>query len=92
MSQYFSNIHSLRVEMDGGDQAVVIACNIEYIKFPDLVHAVEAPLQLSIRVKSAFLDILPPILQRLVRMRVCLREQFQGFVADYPHDFNKLCI
>ncbi len=72
--------------MDGGDQAVVIARNIEHIIFPCFVYTAKLVLQVRVRVKSVLLNVFSPVLQRLVRMRVALCEQFQSFVADYPHD------
>ncbi len=81
-----ANIEALRVEVDGGDNSILVARNIEDIKIANSIHAIEGLLEASkVRELTSFKRFAPR-LQRTLRVYVAHSEVLQCLVRDHTHN------
>jgi hypothetical protein len=80
-----SNKQHLAIEMDRGNQPVLVSANVKHVEVADLVCCIEGALQFCLVGKGCGLDDLAPRLQRGISIAMDHCELGQGFVGDHPH-------
>jgi hypothetical protein len=96
MRQYMAYKHSLRVEMDGCDQTVLVPTDVEYMELAAFnwnhVRAGERSLQLGESAKTPAPQQLEPRTERRRCIRMLLREFPQRFPRDYVHQSQTISL
>ena len=85
MSQNVTDVHLLPIEMDGGDQAVLVAADIEHDISPNFICTGECLTQFIQAMKPVCSEYSKPSVQRSFAIRMPPREFSQGLTRDNVH-------
>ena len=85
MRKHATDVYLAAVKVNGRDQAVLVAADIEYDKITDFVGRRKRTAQGGKVVKFGLPHNLKPARQRLLAGGMLLPEQAQGFARDHMH-------